>query len=243
MDSQNEVLSLKGEIEVSHKDSDDDFIGFVLGYHSQDLSNDEADYILIDWKRANQNTAKAGLAISRVTTSIDDGNFWEHSLGIIELQRGSSLAHTGWAFDTPYRFDIHFHSDNIKVYINDKLELDVNGTFNDGSFGFYNYSQAQVLYKAINTDNNLGQKPIANAGEDSTYNIGETIVLDGSLSYDEDGEITSYIWKDNNDTTLGLGSIIDIDGLSQGEHNITLSIFDNDGNKDTDSVEITIVSP
>jgi hypothetical protein len=242
-DSQNEVLSLKGEIEVSHKDRDDDFIGFVLGYHSHDLSNDDANYILIDWKRANQGTAKVGLAISRVTTSTDDGNFGAHSAGVSELQRGYSLAHTGWSFDTPYKFDIHFHSDNIKVYINDKLELDINGTFQDGSFGFYNYSQAQVTYKAINADNNLGQKPVANAGEDATYELGESITLDGSLSYDEDGEITSYIWRDSNDTTLGLGEIIDIDGLSQGEHNITLSVFDNDGNEDTDSVEITVVSP
>ena len=29
------------------------------------------------------------------------------------------------------------------------LELDITGTFNDGRFGFYNYSQSTVLYSAI----------------------------------------------------------------------------------------------
>ncbi|MEC9102491.1 MAG: hypothetical protein VX878_01640, partial [Pseudomonadota bacterium] len=46
-------LALSGTIKVETT-SDDDFIGFVLGYNNGDLTNGSADYLLIDWKQGNQ---------------------------------------------------------------------------------------------------------------------------------------------------------------------------------------------
>lgn len=37
----------------------------------------------------------------------------------------------------------------MEVFVNDVKELSITGSFNDGAFGFYNYSQAQVLYAGI----------------------------------------------------------------------------------------------
>ena len=38
-------------------------------------------------------------------------------------------------------------------------------------------------------------EPIANAGESKTYFQGSTVILDGSLSYDPEGESLTYLWS------------------------------------------------
>jgi hypothetical protein len=150
--------ALSGKITVTGS-GDDDYIGFVLGYHDDDLSNTSPNYLLIDWKSLDQGgyfncTAQAGLAISRVTTNIelDTEPPWCHDLGVTELQRAANLGDTGWTHGTEYSFDIAFTATNVKVSVNGSQELNINGTFADGSFGFYNYSQAGVLYSAIQQD-------------------------------------------------------------------------------------------
>jgi len=50
---------LRGTIEVETT-SDDDFIGFVLGYNAGDLDNASANYLLVDWKQADQTFGSLG---------------------------------------------------------------------------------------------------------------------------------------------------------------------------------------
>jgi hypothetical protein len=45
-----------------------------------------------------------------------------------------------------------FTSSLVEVFVNNVKELSVNGSFADGSFGFYNYSQAQVRYAGLQQD-------------------------------------------------------------------------------------------
>ncbi|NQY17684.1 hypothetical protein [Alteromonas sp.] len=150
-------LSLSGEITV-RTTSDDDYIGFVLGYNAGDFNNPNADYLLIDWKQNNQpyfgGTAAAGLAISRITDVMDLPTFWRHEAtpGFEELQRGTTLGSTGWNDYTTYSFDLIFTSSLVQVFVDDELELNVSGNFANGSFGFYNYSQSDVLYAGITED-------------------------------------------------------------------------------------------
>ncbi len=145
---------LSGTIRVNTT-SDDDFIGFVLGYNASDLTNSNADYLLIDWKQGSQSsggcTAFAGLALSRVTAALTNQAAWCHtaSAGVTELARGVNLGNVGWADLTQYTFDLVFNPNNLQVWVNGTKEIDVNGTFSDGSFGFYNYSQGNVTYGAI----------------------------------------------------------------------------------------------
>ncbi len=154
LDSQGSQLS--GEITVQTT-GDDDFIGFVLGYNSGDISSSSTDYLLIDWKQSNQSgffggTSLAGLSISRVTDVLDDGaGAWLHesSDGVEELQRATNLGSTGWVDNTTYEFDLIFTSSLVEVFVDSVKELSISGSFNDGSFGFYNYSQASVLYAGI----------------------------------------------------------------------------------------------
>ncbi|WP_072745722.1 PEP-CTERM sorting domain-containing protein [Oceanicella actignis] len=151
-DSQGAALSGTITVETA---SDDDFIGFVLGYKAGDLTNPSADYLLIDWKQGDQSFfgfAPAGLAISRVTGALgDDSGAWSHdpANNVTELQRGATLGSTGWADNTTYSFDLIFTSTAVQVFVNGVKELDVAGTFANGGFGFYNYSQQAVRYAGL----------------------------------------------------------------------------------------------
>jgi hypothetical protein len=146
---------LSGTIKVATT-GDDDFVGFVLGFQPGDLAAASTDFILIDWKQSRQSlyggTALRGLAIHRVTAGLADNQgawFKAPGFGITTLARGNTLFDTGWADNTEYSFDLVFTSSNIQVFVNDVLEFDIDGTFADGAFGFYNYSQANVLYAGI----------------------------------------------------------------------------------------------
>jgi len=147
-------LALSGEITVQTT-SDDDFVGFVLGYNDGDLSNGLADYILIDWKQTSQayspfgGTGDIGLSISRVSGALDTTSAWIHSNSVTELQRAENLGSTGWGDNTTYSFDLIFTASLIEVKVNGITELSIGGLFNNGSFGFYNFSQGNVLYAGI----------------------------------------------------------------------------------------------
>jgi hypothetical protein len=147
---------IQGKIKVTTF-SDDDFIGFVLGFSSGDFSNAAADYLLIDWKQGNQTSggkfAAAGLAVSRVTGTVANPlNFWGHDGAVTELDRGDTLGSTSWEENTDYIFDFVFTSTNLKVSVNNVQEINLNGSFSDGNLGFYNYSQANVLYSGFTQD-------------------------------------------------------------------------------------------
>ena len=160
--------ALKGTIQVSSGAADDDFVGFVLGYHDGDIagSNTAQDYLLIDWKQVDQ-VWNAGLSISRVTGDINtcgtctSSDAWTHS-GVVDFitrsnASGAAYASTGWTKGTLYDFDIQFNANRVKVFVDGQLELDVLpsdagvSSFADGAFGFYNFSQPQVTYAGLTT--------------------------------------------------------------------------------------------
>ena len=157
--------SLSGSISVETA-NDDDFMGFVLGYQLGEINNAVSDFYLIDWKQGNQNlggvfgNGLAGLAISHVTVP-DGGGFWGHDSGvgdIEEIARAANLGSTGWNDFQVYIFDLVFTSQVIQVFVDDVLEINVTAAdfglaaFDDGAFGFYNYSLANVRYAGITED-------------------------------------------------------------------------------------------
>ena len=87
--------------------------------------------------------------------------------------------------------------------------------------------------------------PTANAGPDQTVtdadNDGsELVTLDGTGSSDPDGTITSYEWlEDGQQIATGVAPTVPFD---VGVHTVTLRVTDNDGQQDTDTVEITVGS-
>jgi len=165
---------LSGTIRVNTS-SDDDFVGFVVGFNPGELTGAVTDFLLIDWKQLNQGsfgcTANAGLAISHVTSGLaNSAGAWCHasSDGVTELARGATLGSTGWADFTTYDFDIAYTATNVKVWVNDVLQFNIDGSFSDGRFGFYNYSQAQVIYAGI-TNIDLPPDPPTGVPEPTTW--------------------------------------------------------------------------
>ena len=140
-------------------------MGFALGILSGDANNPNltADFLLIDWKQGNQQytfdgtstLAKEGLAVSRVTGVPNRDEFWGHTdiaatTGAVEeLQRANNLGDTGWDDFETYVFTFDFGPTNLDVYVDSVLELSIVGSFNDGRFGFYNFSLADVIYSGF----------------------------------------------------------------------------------------------
>ena len=66
-----------------------------------------------------------------------------------QARRGASLGATGWVVATTYDFRFVFLPTMLQVFVNNALEPNINGLFNDGSMAFYNFSQANVTYSAF----------------------------------------------------------------------------------------------
>ncbi len=153
--------TLRGRIKVETT-SDDDFIGFVLGFNAPVSTGNDMDFVLFDWKQTNQGsggfTAFEGFALSRVQGTITNyiPGFWGRtdSAGFDNLATnyGTTL---GWVDNTEYSFEILYQADRVKVTIAGgdfgagTTVFDVAGTFPDGRFGFYNYSQQSVRYSGL----------------------------------------------------------------------------------------------
>jgi hypothetical protein len=82
------------------------------------------------------------------------------------------------------------------------------------------------------------QKPVADAGEDFAVGLGELASLDGTGSFDPDGEIDRFVW------TLGsaiIGQMATIRvSLQPGPHEIVLTVFDEHNDADSDTVIVTV---
>jgi len=81
--------------------------------------------------------------------------------------------------------------------------------------------------------------PVAVAGEDVAGIRGDTIVLDGSASYDIDGNITRYLWQEGNQT-LSSEKIFSYTFYEEGTHLVTLRVFDEYNATDVDEKRVII---
>ena len=91
--------------------------------------------------------------------------------------------------------------------------------------------------------------PVADAGTDTTYELGETVTLDGTGSYDADGDALTYSWAVDSvpsDSGMDDGDLVDADTDSatftpdvEGEYVLTLTVSDGT-DTDTDTVVITV---
>jgi glucose/arabinose dehydrogenase len=84
--------------------------------------------------------------------------------------------------------------------------------------------------------------PVANAGSDWTgpiaHNDHAHVTLDGRGSTDPDGFIQTYEWRENG--VLLTTNPVDSIQFTLGEHLVTLTVTDNDGNQDTDDVRVIV---
>lgn len=83
---------------------------------------------------------------------------------------------------------------------------------------------------------------IATPAQDAEYTVGQTVVITGSATDNEDGVLTgtSLEWTSSRDGALGTGPLLTKSNLTVGGHVITLTAEDSAGNTDTATVSITI---
>ncbi|MBU0929792.1 MAG: PKD domain-containing protein, partial [Nanoarchaeota archaeon] len=87
--------------------------------------------------------------------------------------------------------------------------------------------------------NTLLEPPVAIAGPDRNVCAGNSVVFDGSSSYDPDGTIISYIWNFGDGNILS-GSILNHIYTNPGNYTATLLITDNDGLQSQDNLVVTV---
>lgn len=90
----------------------------------------------------------------------------------------------------------------------------------------------------------VNQVPIADAGEDQVADIGDTVVLDGSISYDPDGDAISFIWSQVQGARVSLTSS-NTDSPSfvpteKGVYIFELRVYDGTDTSSPETVTITV---
>jgi len=83
------------------------------------------------------------------------------------------------------------------------------------------------------------EPPLAKPGGIYTGKVGVEVIVDGSQSSDEDGEITEYLW-DFGDESTNTGSTTTHIYTTPGEFEITLTVTDDDGDSSSETTTITI---
>lgn len=104
-------------------------------------------------------------------------------------------------------------------------------------------SPESLIENLMSEDAVHNQPPVCNAGEDQSIAIGEdgtaTVMLDGSDSFDPDGEILRWTWVADDGRAVAKGPKVRL-RLPRGNHRFTLTVIDDDGASTSDSITISI---
>ncbi len=89
----------------------------------------------------------------------------------------------------------------------------------------------------------VNHPPVANAGLDQTVNAtgpgGTSVQLDGSKSSDPDGDVLSYVWKDELGNVVGSTAVVQVT-VQVGVHTFTLTVTDPGNLSSTAKTVITV---
>ena len=89
----------------------------------------------------------------------------------------------------------------------------------------------------------LNTPPVADAGPDQivecTSPAGASVTLDGSASFDPDGDTLTFTWTDELNNVIATGPTPTV-SVALGTHTFTLTVDDGRGGTDSDTVVITV---
>lgn len=181
--------------------TDNDFVGFALGFDPGDTDDPGADFLLVDWRQTNQaiewfdspmSGGAAGLAVTRITGVPLWGEIWSHEdltggAEVSELGRGATLGYAGWTEEVTYDFEIEYQTHRLRIWVDGVLEFDLTGDFPAGGFALYNFSQIGVEAGPV-TFEKINEAPvIESAASDATVAEGSTAATAGAFT-DPDGD-------------------------------------------------------
>ncbi|MDA0152150.1 Ig-like domain-containing protein [Vibrio sp. Makdt] len=135
----------RGDIKVETS-SDDDYIGFVVSYS-------DSEFIIFDWKKADQGTAKKGYSLIHSRGSLDQLKTlgWDIHEGNTSLTTLLARDRSkGWTHNQYYNFQVQLKPGRVIASVDDKVIFDVETeAVKPGRFGFINWSQSHVRYHSI----------------------------------------------------------------------------------------------
>ncbi len=82
----------------------------------------------------------------------------------------------------------------------------------------------------------INHKPVADAGPDLIYALGDSVKLDASNSFDPDGKITSYTWSISDGTGFS-GEKCFYQFQNSGIYKAVLTVKDNSGDKEAEGID------
>ena len=106
----------------------------------------------------------------------------------------------------------------------------------NGSLESSDYANVQVLPVQPN------QPPVADAGSNMVVFMWELVTFNGGGSYDPDGSIVDYLW-DFDDGSTASGVMADHTYMDLGTYYVTLTVVDDDGLTDTDTIVVIVLDP
>ena len=244
-------VKINGTIRVNANGYDDDWIGFVFGYHHPTglADSNNHDLWLFDWKQDSQTLygffANEGMALSHIQGNIPNNSysqyFYSHvsdpTFNVVGTNYGTG---TGWAHDTNYDFTLVYTATRAIIIIDNDTIFDVVDCFEPGRFGFYNHSQAQVLYSNFSYElitNYEVLTPVVCPGDTAKFLFED--VSCGGLGQGS-ANITSWTWNfgDNNTSNqINPNHIYNSSGL----FDVEMIVTDNIGCIDTVTKQVLVL--
>ncbi|MEM6793798.1 MAG: PKD domain-containing protein, partial [Acidobacteriota bacterium] len=128
-----------GNINQAGSRPNSNWMGFLIGYEPGEYLRDDADYLLLAWRRNNSSSARRGLHLWRVNGRLS--NLWNPD-GAPEatlLADGNRFADVGHAKGRFYDVTLELTPGRFRAWINDIEELNVSGDFTNlgGSLAMY----------------------------------------------------------------------------------------------------------
>lgn len=142
--------------------SDDDYIGFVMGYKrpfpQQGDDPHDLDTFLFSWKSLAQGsyggTAEEGFTLSRANGLINpypDPLWTQQDTAVYKVLGTDYGTGRGWVLGQTYAFSLTYTPSLIQISVDGNVvfsetSAQAGETFPSGRFGFYNFSQSDVRY-------------------------------------------------------------------------------------------------
>ena len=200
-------------------------------------TNDAGDSLAVNVTIEITNVADVIPSLSPFTGGVEENATVGTEVGIVTVSNSGDSAIILFTLSDNTNFEI-----NASGTIKTKITLDYEDTTSYAlTVTATNDAGASTAVNVTISIININEAPIADAGEDQTANEGEPVTLDGSASYDIEGGVLSYEWKEASDI-LSTSESFSKNDFTAGTHIITLVVTDDGGETNSTTVTINIIA-